>query len=73
MKDWEMKQDSLRDWRISGGSSSSQVQWVLAKYKNQEEKAKEVEAGILARPSGNSKFDIFLRAYHLIDPKNTNR
>jgi tetratricopeptide (TPR) repeat protein len=67
LKDWEIKQDSLRDWRISGGSSSPQVQWVLAKYNKQEEKAKKLEAGILAHQSGSSKFEIFHRAFKLID------
>ena len=70
LKDWEIKQDSLRDWRISGGSSSPEVQWVLAKYYKQEEKAKKLAAGILSRPSGSSKFDIFHRANSIIDPKN---
>jgi hypothetical protein len=69
LKDWEIKQDSLRDWRISGGSSSPEVQWVLAKYYKQEEQATKLEAGILARSSEGSKFDIFLRAYKLIDIK----
>jgi tetratricopeptide (TPR) repeat protein len=69
VKDWEIKQDSLRDWRISGGSSSPEVQWVLAKYYKQEEQAKKLEAGIPARPSEVSKFDIFLRAIRLIDMK----
>ena len=65
IKDWEFKQDSLRDWRISGGSSSPGVQWVLAKYNNQEEKAKKLEAAILSHESGSSNFDIFLRVYKL--------
>jgi tetratricopeptide (TPR) repeat protein len=69
IKDWEIKQDSLRDWRISGGSSSPQVQWVLAKYKMNENEAKKLEAGILDHLSGSSNFDIFLRAFHLIDIK----
>ena len=65
IKEWEIKQDSLRDWRISGGLSST-GQWVLAKYKNQEEKAQKLEAGILAEQSATSKFCIFLRAYTLM-------
>jgi tetratricopeptide (TPR) repeat protein len=69
MKEWEAKQDSLRDWRISGGSSSPQVQWVLAKYKQQEEKAGELEARLLSRPYDNSRFGIFHRACRLIDRK----
>ncbi len=69
IKDWEIKQDSLRDWRISGGSSSPEVQWVLAKYYKQKEQAKKLEAGILAHPYRSSKFDIFHRAIRLIDMK----
>lgn len=67
LKEWHIKQDSLRDWRISEGSSSPRVQWVLAKYKKQEEKAKKLEAEILSHGSGGGNFNIFLRAYKLID------
>jgi tetratricopeptide (TPR) repeat protein len=67
IKEWHIKQDSLRDWRISEGSSSPRVQWVLAKYNKQEEKAEKLEAEILSRGSGGSDFNIFLRAYKLID------
>jgi hypothetical protein len=69
LKNWKIEQDSLRDWRISGGSSSPEVQWVLAKYNKEEEKAKKLEAGILARQSESSKFGIFLRALNHIDMK----
>lgn len=69
IKDWEIKQDSLRDWKISGGSSSPQVQWVLAKYKMKKNEAEKLEAGIQARLSGSSNFDIFLRTLKLIDLK----
>lgn len=67
IKDWEIKQDSLRDWKISEGSSSPQVQWVLAKYNKNEKEAEKLEAGIQDSPSGISNFDIFLRAYKLIE------
>jgi tetratricopeptide (TPR) repeat protein len=65
-KDWEIEQDSLRDWRISEGSSSPEVQWVLAKYNKKEEMAKKLETGIIANQSENSKFGIFLRADKLL-------
>ncbi|MCK5468046.1 MAG: hypothetical protein KAI99_06055, partial [Cyclobacteriaceae bacterium] len=68
IKSWEIQQDLLRDWRISGGSSSLKVQWVLAKYNKDEEKAKKLEAGLVGnRP--NSKFGNFLRAMNLIEGK----
>ena len=57
----------MRDWRISAGSSSTEVQWVLAKCKKQEEKATKLEARIISHQSASSKFRIFLRAYHLED------
>jgi hypothetical protein len=69
MEEWETKQDSLRDWRISGGSSSPQVQWVLAKQKRHVEKALKLEADLLTRHSGSSKFGIFLRALELMNMK----
>jgi len=69
IKDWEIKQDSLRDWRISGGSSSPQVKWVLAKYAKKKKEAEKLEEGILAHPSGSSHFELYLRALKLIDKK----
>lgn len=59
----------MRDWKISGGSSSPEVQWVLAKYNKKEEKAKKLEAGIIAHQSESSKFRIFLRAHKLVGIK----
>ena len=69
LKDWEIKQDSLRDWRISRGSSSPEVQWVLSKYHKQKQKAEELEAGLLDRQPGSNMFHIFHRAYQLIEGK----
>jgi hypothetical protein len=67
MEAWEVKQDSLRDWRISGGSASRQVQWVLAKHKKDEEKAMKLETHLRSHQSGISKFGIFLRALDLCE------
>ena len=41
LEKWETKQDYLRDWRISAGSSSPGVQWVLAKLNDEGPKGKE--------------------------------
>jgi hypothetical protein len=57
----------LRDWRISAGSSSPEVQWVLAKQKKNEQKAMKLESGMVTRQSGTSMFEISLRAFELIN------
>jgi tetratricopeptide (TPR) repeat protein len=67
IKEWEVKQDSLRDWKISAGSSSPQVQWVLAKYHKDEKEVEMLEAGMQAHLSGSSNFGLFLRANKLIE------
>jgi tetratricopeptide (TPR) repeat protein len=64
IKNWEKEQNYLRDWKIAGGSSTPEVQWVLAKYYNEKEKAGKLEEEITEnRP--NSKFSILIRAIKL--------
>ncbi len=64
IRNWEEEQDYLRDWKIAGGSSTPEFQWVLAKYYNEEEKARKLEEEITKnRP--NSKFGILIRAIKL--------
>ncbi len=67
-KNWENEQNSLRDWRISAGSSSPKVQWVMAKYYKEEGRVKKLEAGI-AENRPHSKFGILLRAINQIESK----
>lgn len=63
---WEKEKDYLRDWKITEGSSSPEVQWVLAKISNENEKVKKLEDEIIeAQPKG--KFSIYLRALKIID------
>lgn len=69
MKEWELKQDSLRDLSNSGGSSSMAVQWVQAKYKQQEVEANKLEARIMDQQSAVSNFGIYLRAIKLVGNK----
>ena len=56
----------MRDWKIGGGTSKPEVQWVLANYYNDEEKAKELESKVVQNQP-NSKFNILLRAIKLIE------
>ena len=65
IKNWEKEQNYLRDWKKGPGSSSPEVQWVLAKYNNEEEKARKLEEGITENQP-NSKFGILIRAIKLI-------
>lgn len=63
---WETEQNLLRDWRISPGSSSPEVQWVLAKLNDERKKVKELEHGVLEYHP-DSKFGIFIRAINQLD------
>ncbi len=65
IKNWEKEQNYLRDWKIGPGSSSPEVQWVLAKYNNEEEKAGKLEEEIIDNQP-NSKFGILIRSIKLI-------
>ena len=65
---WKAEQDSLRDWRISSGSASPKVQWVLAKYKGETEKAESLEKDIAAEP-GEYRFRLFLKTMSIINRK----
>lgn len=51
METWQAEQDSLRNWRISAGSASPKVQWILAEYHRDEEKARQVEEKLSANVS----------------------
>ena len=62
---WEKEQNYLRDWKIGGGTSKPEVQWVLAKYYNEDEKVKNLESRVIENQP-NSKFSILLRAIKLI-------
>ena len=63
MEKWIIKQDSLYNWKISGGSSSLKAQWLIAKYNGENEKAAELEKVISSVPSEN-RFRLFLRAFN---------
>jgi len=61
----EKQQNYLNDWKIAGGTSRSDVQWVLAKYYNETEKANKIEAKVESNQV-NSKFYILLRAIEIV-------
>lgn len=68
MAKWENRQNYLRDWKIAGGTSSSEVQWVLAKYYKDDENVKNLEARIIENQP-NSKFRIMLKAISHVEGK----
>ena len=61
---WEAEQDSLRDWSIGRGSASPEIQWVLAKYRDDNEVAEINEKKIIGEGNLNRNF-IFFRAIKL--------
>jgi Tfp pilus assembly protein PilF len=65
---WKVELDSLKYWRISGISASHQVQWVFAKFNDKEKVRRDLEAKIQANKRKN-KFQIFLEALKIINPK----
>ena len=65
MEKWMAAQDSLRNWSISAGSGSPRVQWVIAKYQQNEEEVKRIEATISALP-GENRFRLLLETLNLI-------
>ncbi len=66
LRNWEKEQDKLRDWKIAEGSSSAEVQWVLAKIYSKKEKARGLEEEIVeTQPHGKSR--IFFRSIKLLE------
>ena len=65
MKQWEEEQNYQRDWSLSGGTDSEEVQWVLAKYKMNEGVSNRLEEGIREDKPG-SVFAVLLRAISLL-------
>jgi len=68
MESWKAEQDSLRDWKISSGSSSHKVQWALAKCLNEEEKAEKLEKEIASIPNEN-QFRLFIKTLSIINSR----
>jgi Flp pilus assembly protein TadD len=68
MEKWKSDQDSLRDWKISPGSSAPKVQWVLAKYNCEEEETEKLEKEIASVPTEN-RYRLFLRTMSIINLK----
>ncbi len=68
MKNWKTEQDSLCVWKISAGSSTPKAQWVLAKYRCEEEKAEKLGMEI-ASISTENRFRLFLRTMNIINLK----
>lgn len=65
MEHWKTEQDSLRDWKISASSLAPKVQWVVAKYMDDEEKSGKLEKEIADNPS-ETRFRLFLKTLNLI-------
>jgi tetratricopeptide (TPR) repeat protein len=62
---WKTSQDSLSNWNIAAGAASPETQWVLAKYRNKDQAAEELEEKIVAK--GNLKQNIFFKVIELAD------
>ncbi|HQG77310.1 MAG TPA: DUF5107 domain-containing protein [Bacteroidales bacterium] len=68
MENWKAGQDSLSNWSISPGSRSPKVQWVIAKFNDNNEVSDRLEKEISDMPA-EAMFRLFLRSYDIIDPK----
>lgn len=66
IKKWKAEKGTSGVSRTPGGSSSPAVQWVMAKFNNDEEKAQKLEAEILTG-RGSAELRIFLKAIKLMD------
>ncbi len=68
MKRWKNTQEFNKNWGISMGISSPNVQWVLAKYNKDEDKVAQLESETLQNGQ-HSKFAILIRAINHIEGK----
>jgi len=66
IRSWKIEQDLKRDWGLAAGAASADVQWVLAKYYGQKKRAENLEAEAAANQPANSRFNLFLKAIHLL-------
>jgi tetratricopeptide (TPR) repeat protein len=66
MEKWQQEQDSLRNWRISPGSDAPEVQWVLAKFRHEEEKAAKLEKELVSLGIEN-RFSLVLKTMKIIN------
>jgi len=71
MRNWKTEQDSLRNWKISAGSSAPKIQWVFAKCFGEEEIFQKPEKEITFIPSEN-RFRLFLKTMNIINLKKMN-
>lgn len=63
----EEANSKIKNWKLGADTSAPDVQWMLAKFNNDEEKVKNLESEIVANLLENSKFTLFLRAIHIIE------
>lgn len=63
---WKTEQDSLRNWRISDGSSSPEARWLIAEYTGDSETADSLGREIASGPAEN-RFRLYLRTFNYIN------
>lgn len=64
-EEWRTRQDSLSRWDLATGIASPEVQWTMAKFQGEDQKAKELENKIVANGDPSSK--IFFEALNIIN------
>ncbi|MFI0429355.1 DUF5107 domain-containing protein [Mariniflexile sp. HMF6888] len=64
--DWLTEQDSIRKWNLGKGSSASEVQWVLAKYKGLEKEANDLKLKILTNDNSGLS-TVFFEAIRILE------
>lgn len=68
LKKWKAEQDSLRNWKISAGSSAQKVQWVYAKCLGEEVASEKMEKEISSDPTEN-RFRLIMRILSIVNLK----
>jgi tetratricopeptide (TPR) repeat protein len=64
MKRWKTEQDSLFNWKISDGSSSTKAQWLISKTSGDDEASSNLEKEISSSPEEN-RFRLFMRILNI--------
>uniref|UniRef100_UPI003F70D9A0 tetratricopeptide repeat protein n=1 Tax=Dyadobacter sp. TaxID=1914288 RepID=UPI003F70D9A0 len=68
LETWKAEQDSLRKWDITAGSDAPEVQWILAKTKQDETRAEKLRHDLIADRK-YSATSIFFQALDLAENK----
>jgi hypothetical protein len=66
MSTWKNEQDSIRNWNITQGSAGIRFDWVLASYKQEKDRAQQIQKQ-LSSPATINRFDLLLKVTDLYE------